>query len=201
MTLLDPEGCCASTVNKVLKEHAPIDLIASVQQYCHYRDTQYHIQATANHLRKKEMQYLKKTMEVLSGLENANILGRIMAHNDVMMQELTETAGAVPHYLGIIKKFKGEVTKSAADTTINPLFSLSHPSAPLTIQKPPSSPRKECKAGLFQKKPTLKRHPQMMVYHRDHLPRDPRHVDWRCHCCRLLGHIRRDCPTRRIPRK
>ena len=31
MTLLDPEGCCASAVNKVLKEHAPIDLITSVQ--------------------------------------------------------------------------------------------------------------------------------------------------------------------------
>ena len=36
MTLLDPEGCCASAVNKVLKKHAPVDLIASVQQYCHY---------------------------------------------------------------------------------------------------------------------------------------------------------------------
>ena len=31
MTLLDPEGCCAPIVNKVLKEHAPLDLIAGVQ--------------------------------------------------------------------------------------------------------------------------------------------------------------------------
>ena len=56
-----------------------------------------------------------------------------MAHNDVMMQELAKTSGAMPHYLEIVKKFEGEVTKSAADPTINLLFSLSHPSTPLTI--------------------------------------------------------------------
>ena len=39
MTLLDPKGLCASIVNKVLKEHAPVDLITSVQQYQHYKDT------------------------------------------------------------------------------------------------------------------------------------------------------------------
>src|SRR5580698_10012464 len=147
------------------------------------------------------MQYLEKAMEVLSGLENANILGRIMAHNDVMMQELAETSGAVPHYLEIVKKFEGEVTRSAADTTINPLFSLSRPSAPLASRRPPSSPRKERKKGWIPRKSMLNRRPQMMVYHKGHLPRDPRHADWRCHRCRLLGHIRRDCPTRRIPRK
>ena len=30
MTLLDPKGLCVSAVNKVLKEHAPVDLIASI---------------------------------------------------------------------------------------------------------------------------------------------------------------------------
>ena len=75
MTLLDPEELCASVVNKVLKEYAPVDLITSVQQYHHYRNTQYSIQHVANHLGQKEMQYLKKAMEVLSGLENANIIG------------------------------------------------------------------------------------------------------------------------------
>ena len=62
-------------------------------------------------------------MEVLFGLENANIVGQIMAHNNVMIEELTDTSGAMPHYLEIVRKFKGEVTKSAADTTINTLFS------------------------------------------------------------------------------
>ena len=62
-------------------------------------------------------------MEVLSGLENTNILGQIMAHNNIMMQELAKTSGAVPHYLEIVRKFEGEVTRSAIDTTINPLFS------------------------------------------------------------------------------
>ena len=90
-TLLDPEGCCASAVNKVLKEHAPVDLIAGIQQYRHYRDTQYCIQSCANQLCQKELQYLEKAMEVLSGLENANVVGRIMAHNDVMIEELLRT--------------------------------------------------------------------------------------------------------------
>ena len=141
ITLLDPEGCCASAVNKVLREYAPIDLIASIQQYHHYRDTQYSIQSCANQLRRKELQYLEKAMEVLSGLENANIAGRIMAHNDVMMKELADTPGAIPHYLEIVKKFEGEVTKSAADTTINPLFSRPRPSPPSSTQGSFSYPK------------------------------------------------------------
>ena len=171
MTLLDPEGCCASTVNKVLKEHAPVDLIASIQQYRHYRDTQYRIQLCANHLCRKELQYLEKAMEVLSGLENANVVGRIMAHNDIMMEELTDTPGAVPYYLEIVKKFKGEVAKSAADTDINPLFSHPCPSPPPRTPKSYPKPlwlqqkAKECKRSSFQKRFTLSQHPQMIVYH------------------------------------
>ena len=53
-----------------------------------------------------------------------------MAHNDIMMEELAEIPGAVPHYLEIVRKFKGEVTKSTADANINPLFSPPHPSPP-----------------------------------------------------------------------
>jgi hypothetical protein len=110
MTLLDSEGSCASAVNKVLKEHAPIDLITSIQQYCHYRETQYHIQSCTNHLHQKEMQYFKKAIEVLSGLENTNIVGQIMAHNNIVVEELANTPGAVPHYLEIVRKFKGDIT-------------------------------------------------------------------------------------------
>ena len=194
MTLLNPEGCCASAVNKVLKEHAPIELIASIQQYRHYWDTQYRIQLCTNHLCRKEMQYLEKAIEVLSGLENANVVGRIMAHNDVMMEELTETSGAVPHYLEIVRKFEGEVTRSTADTTINTLFSPPYPLPPSPTQvsypKPPwlQYKAKERKTSLFQKRSTLSRRPQMMTRHPDCQPQD-RHADWCCHRCRLLGHI------------
>jgi hypothetical protein len=76
------------------------------------------------------MQYFDKAMEVLSGLENANIVGQIMAHNDIIMEELAETPGAMPHYLEIVKKFEGEVSKSTADTNVNPLFSCPHPLPP-----------------------------------------------------------------------
>ena len=170
MTLLNPEGCCTSAINKVLKKHALIDLIASVQQYHHYRDTQYRIQLCTNYLHQKEMQYLEKAIEVLSGLENTNILGQIMAHNNVMMQELAEMSGAVPHYLEIVRKFEGEVTKSAVNTTINLLFSPPHCSQSPATQKPPLSLYKKHKMGSFQRKSMLNCHPQMMVYYRDHLP-------------------------------
>ena len=130
LTLLDPNGPCATIVNRVLKEYALIDLIASVQQYCHYKKTWYSIQHVTNHFQQKEIQYLEKAMEVLSGLENANIVGRIMAHNDIMMEELANRPRAVPHYLEIVRKFEGEVTKSAKDTNINPLCSHPHPSPP-----------------------------------------------------------------------
>ena len=56
-----------------------------------------------------------------------------MAHNDVMMEELTNIPGAVSHYLEIVRKFEGEVTKSTADTDINPLFSC-----PCSLPPPPT---------------------------------------------------------------
>ena len=88
-----------------------------------------------------------------------------MAHNDIMMQKLAETSGAVPHYLEIVRKLKGEVTKSTADTTINPLFSPPHPSQSPSIQKSPLFQYKERKARSFQKKSMLNCCPQIMVYH------------------------------------
>ena len=147
------------------------------------------------------MQYLEKAIEVLSGLKNANILGWIMAYNDVIMQELAKISGAVPHYLEIVRKFEGEVTKSTVDTTINLLFSPLHPSHSPSIRKPPLLQPREHKMSSSQRRSMLNCRLQMMVYHRDHLPRDLRHVDWCCHRCRLLGHMHRDCPTRRIPCK
>ena len=59
------------------------------------------------------MQYLEKGMEVLSGLENANVVGWIMAYNNVIMEKLANKPRAVPYYLEIVRKFKGEITKSA----------------------------------------------------------------------------------------
>ena len=90
-----------------------------------------------------------------------------MAHNDVMMEELADTPGAVPHYLEIVKKFEGEVTKSAADTTVNPLFSCPRPLPPsptrgsFSYPKPPwlCQKAKERKLSSFRKRSTLSQRP------------------------------------------
>ena len=85
-----------------------------------------------------------------------------MAYNDVMMEELADKPGAVPHYLEIVRKFEGEVTKSAKDTDINLLYSYPHPSPLSPVQKSLPLPfwlcqkAKDHKLELLQKKSTLK---------------------------------------------
>ena len=113
-----------------------------------------------------------------------------------MMEELANTPGAVPHYLEIVKKFEGEVTKSAVNTDINPLFSYPHPSPPPPTQKSYLKPpwlrqkTKDHKLGLLQERSTLRPRLQMIACHPDYPLRDPHHTDWHCHHCHRLGHIR-----------
>ena len=75
-------------------------------------------------------------MEILSGLENTNVVGQIMVYNNIIMEELANKPRAVSHYLEIVRKFKGEVTKSAKNTNINLLYSHSCLSPPPSTKDP-----------------------------------------------------------------
>ena len=70
----------APLLTKTLNEHFPINVIIGVIQYRYYKSTQCALRKTINELFQKEQKYLEKSLEVLSELENANVLGRLHAH-------------------------------------------------------------------------------------------------------------------------
>ena len=58
-------------------------------------------------------------MGVLSELENANILGRLLAHTDQLAKALAPNPDANAQYIKVIKGFTGDITESALDLCIN----------------------------------------------------------------------------------
>ena len=60
-----------------------------VWQYQFYKSTQYTLQRTIQTTRAKELKYSKKALEVLSEMENANVLCCLLAHMDVLSMALT----------------------------------------------------------------------------------------------------------------
>ncbi len=84
--LLDSEASYAPAVNKVIDAHFPRDLAAGVRQYQHYNETRYSIQKTIRKLQAKEMRYLERAVEVLSELECANVIGRLLTHLDTLSE-------------------------------------------------------------------------------------------------------------------
>jgi hypothetical protein len=75
--LLDPAEPFAHAFDKVVQDHLPYNLIAALQQYRHFKVLQYKAQGKASELCIKGTNYLECAMEVLSDLENANIIGRV----------------------------------------------------------------------------------------------------------------------------
>jgi hypothetical protein len=55
-------------------------------------------------------------MEVLSDLENANVLGHILAHHE----DFDDNPKAYTTFFTKVAPFKGHVTNSSHDTTVNP---------------------------------------------------------------------------------
>ena len=83
------------------------------------------------------MQFLEKAMGVLLELENTNLLGWIIAYNDVIIEELVNKPDACWYYLEMIHNFEGNITISVSNTKIDSLFNKSHPYK--SYQRPPSS--------------------------------------------------------------
>jgi hypothetical protein len=69
-------------VDYIIQEHLLFDVQAGVQQFQYYDNARQAIQTTIIQLQDKYMHYLERSMEVLSDLENVNILGRILAHHE-----------------------------------------------------------------------------------------------------------------------
>src|SRR5437588_1761843 len=79
------------------------------------------------------MHYLEHSMEVLSDLENANILGCILAHH----KDFDDNPKAYATFFTKVAPFKGHVTNSSHNTTVDPyaagLISFGPPASTCTV--------------------------------------------------------------------
>src|SRR5437879_5779347 len=162
------------------------------------------------------MHYLERSMEVLSDLENANVLGRIMAHHE----EFHDNPNAYAAFFTKLAPFKGHVTNSGCDTTVDPyaagLISFGPPASACTVsdmyhtpfltyaeavkksRAPPSAPR----AIRNTPRRDMPR-PVLSASSNTSSNRSTisgRHRSKRCHKCHLIGHIRQECPNWRKSR-
>jgi hypothetical protein len=120
LTLLDTQAPFAFAITKIVDNYFPPDLAAGVRQYQFYKDTQYALQASVKSLQDKETRYLEGAMEVLSGLENANVLGRLLAHEDIISADLlAQNTQVYTHYARLACSFRGDITQSAQDVRVN----------------------------------------------------------------------------------
>jgi hypothetical protein len=116
--LFSTKATFAPAIDHVLAKFAPLDLTAAICQYQYYKDTQYTIQSAICKLQEKEMRYVERAVEVLTDLENANALGRILAHNGDILEYTMENLNshATLTYVKIAQSFEGCTVQSALDT-------------------------------------------------------------------------------------
>ena len=186
--LLDAQSPCANAINKVLNTYFPYHISAAVRQYQYFKETQYAIQRTIKHLQNKEQRYLEKAVGLLSELENANFLGRLMAHGDVIIEDLEgKDPRSCAEYLSRTRYFEGDITQSALDPKVNPFRSSRTPTDNDDPRLNPTTEREQRIADVW-----WQAHPEC---ERERLrPRSSKFADRRCHKCREKGHIRRNCP-------
>ena len=162
-------------------------------------------------------------MEVLSDLENANVLGHILAHHE----DFNDNPKAYATFFTKVTPFKGHVTNSSHNTTVNlyaaSLISFDLLASTCTVSNmyytllltyaeavkkscalpsvphaPPTMPR-AMRYALHRDMP----HPALFTSSTtlsDHSTISGRHRSKCCHKCHILGHIRQECPNWRKSR-
>jgi hypothetical protein len=117
--LLDIEAPYTNAVNHIINNYFPYDLSARVQQYQFYKEKEYQIQRHIRDLQQQEMHYLEKAVGLLLELENANVLGRLLAYMEVIHSTIHDTD---PLTIILFKRasdtFAGDITQSATDTLL-----------------------------------------------------------------------------------
>jgi hypothetical protein len=213
----------SDVVDYIIQEHLSFDVQAGVQQFRHYDNTHQAIQTTITQLQDKYMHYLEHSMEVLSDLENANVLGYILAHHE----DFDNNPKAYATFFTKVAPFKGHVTNSSCDTTVDPyatgLISFGPPASACTVSDmhytpfltyaeavkkshaPPSAPCTPPTMPCTMRNVPCRDMPRPMLStssttSSNHSTISGRHRSKRCHKCHLLGHIRQKCPNWRKSR-
>jgi hypothetical protein len=118
--LLDVDTPYADAVNHIINNYFPYDLSARVRQYQFYKEKEYQVQHHIRDLQQQEMHYLEKAVGLLSELENANVLGRLLAHTEIIHSTIRDTDPlAIIPFKRVANTFAGDITQSATDTCIN----------------------------------------------------------------------------------
>ena len=138
-------------------------------------------------------------MEVLSDLENANVLGRILAHTE----EFDGQPEAYASFFQAVSPFRGHITYSGTNVSIDRYMSGAIALGPPAVSKPPPYIHLTYADALRNSKSICK--PLTKVdtpVKMPSIPTGPRTTcGKRCHKCHQLGHIRRECPKRQGKKK
>jgi len=193
LEVLDSKAQCGEVIDWILAEHCPKDLLAGVLTYRHYQEAQYATQRQINALQERHMYYLERRMEALSALENANVLGRILAH----VEDFEGYPEAYATFFRAVAPFHGHITYSGTNTAIDRYMSGAIALGP---------PASVCTPVRIPNISPITNADHIRILH-DHV-RDIRkyqnkkptpvatrsHKSKRCHKCNQLGHIRCECP-------
>jgi len=143
------------------------------------------------------MYYLERCMEALSALENANVLGRILAH----VEDFKGYPEAYATFFHAVTPFHGHITYSGTNTAIDRYMSRA------IALSPPASACTPAFTPVRVPCPLLTNYANQTCILHDHV-RDIRKYQnrkstpvgpcstksKRCHKCHQLGHIHRECP-------
>ena len=183
-------------MSKVINKYFPYDLLAAVRQYQFYKSTQYSLQCTIQTARIKEMKFAEKALEVLSEMENTNVLGHLLAHMDVLSIALTPKPDAHFTYIKAIRGFDGDITETALDPHINRHHSaIKEQGEPI----PDSVFDEQCakeQCILDKREDALKCRKRQCHAHTTVFPM---HMHKQCFRCGHFGHICSHCPRRTLP--
>ena len=138
------------------------------------------------------MYYLKKRIEVLSDLKNANVLGCILTHTE----EFDGHPKAYASFFQAITPFRGYITYLGTNIAINCYMSGAIALSPPTISKLPPSYMHISYADILCNTQSLcKKKALTPISKPPSIPTRPRSTRGkRCHKCCVIGHIRCECP-------
>ena len=171
--------------------------VTGVLTYHHYQEAQYATQRQINALQERHMYYLERRMEALSALENANVLGRILAH----VEDFKGYPEAYATFFHAIAPFHSHITYSSTNTAINHYMSRA-----ITLGLPASACTPTHTPVCMPRIPSITNADQIRILHdhvcdiRKYQNRKPTpaglhsNKNKRCHKCHQLGHIHHKCP-------
>jgi hypothetical protein len=202
--LLDPSVDFAPAVRRVIDDQFPIHLSAAFVRYQFYRRAQYMAQRHIRQLKEREYKYMEKAIGVLSQMENANVIGRLCAHEDEILHQLAVDQQEPDHFLRLLNTYTGPITLSALDPRANPFRKGAN-----AHQLRPGVADRLCKprARMCSKE---RNHYDVENRLQDDADRTEDDIRGRLHqrhrpcikrCfkCHKHGHIRAECPNRRQP--